>query len=369
MTKPFNVKTRPVIVHIASGDRWAGAESQIFCSLRELNKYFQVHAILMNEGELANKLRQNGIDTLVFNESELSFFQLLLRVRKALLSLRPQIVHTHRKKEHIIGSIANLLASNAKCLRTVHGAPEFTPKGIGKIANKIDFLCGNYLQERIIAVSSELKERLRQRFRSDKVITVVNGLDPEGLSQSVKPVPLAPDTIHIGIAGRLEPVKRVDIFLKMSEILIHHDPRTRWQFHILGGGSLEADLRSLSTRLSSSKHTLFHGHVDNIYEYIKGLDVLVMCSDHEGLPMAALESLALGTPVVAHNVGGLTELLATFPDWLVDNHNPESYAAAVEAALKARSEPIVFPNKFHISRSVAQLRSVYESLFQEIPVR
>jgi glycosyltransferase involved in cell wall biosynthesis len=80
--------------------------------------------------------------------------------------------------------------------------------------------------------------------------------------------------------------------------------------------------------------TRFHGHRKDMAACVSSLDVVVMCSDHEGTPMTALESMALCTPLVAHYVGGLQEVLAEHPGLQVSEHTPEAYAKQVMAILQ-----------------------------------
>ena len=59
-----------------------------------------------------------------------------------------------------------------------------------------------------------------------------------------------------------------------------------------------------------------------------------MCSDHEGLPMTPLESIAVGTPVIAHRTGGLVNIIENqCGGLLVSNHSPKGYSEAVSKLL------------------------------------
>jgi L-malate glycosyltransferase len=71
---------------------------------------------------------------------------------------------------------------------------------------------------------------------------------------------------------------------------------------------------------------------------IASLDAIIMCSDHEGTPMTALEALALGTPLIAHDVGGLREILKD-SDGRVKNHQPQEYAKFVTRIIEHRLKP------------------------------
>src|SRR5277367_5793662 len=113
------------VLHIISGDLWAGAEAQAFTQLSALHEAnVTVAAALLNEGELAARLRARGVPVTVLDESRLSGTGILLALRRLMREWRPDIVHTHRTKENILGSLANRLAGNVPSVRTVHGASE-----------------------------------------------------------------------------------------------------------------------------------------------------------------------------------------------------------------------------------------------------
>src|SRR5690606_22350536 len=163
-----------------------------------------------------------------------------LRLRALIREIEPTVVHTHRTKENVLGSLANLLSKNVPCLRTVHGAPEHKPRALAtRLTLLADRMCGRYLQRRIIAVSSELKQRLQESYPPDKIVVIQNGIDVGAVRERIHPVEFraAEDGMtHIGIVGRLVPVKRVDLFLEMASLMQRSRPQRRWRFHIFGDG-------------------------------------------------------------------------------------------------------------------------------------
>jgi glycosyltransferase involved in cell wall biosynthesis len=309
---------------------------QAFTLLTTLHRQqdIQVAAVVMNEGELATRLRQNGIPVHVLPETSLSAFQIARQLRDLIATWRPDVIHTHRIKENILGCLANALSGNVPSVRTVHGAGEHRAKGLLKahkrLLSSLDRWCGRHLQRKIIAVSSELADLLAQDYPRDHVVVIENGIDIASVRSRIHAVEWStaePGATQIGIVGRLMPVKRVDLFLAMARELQEREPGRNWRFHIFGDGPLAPELASLARSLGIADRTTFHGHRNDIIACIAALDTLVICSDHEGLPMTALESLVTGTPLVAHAVGGLSELLRGWADDnLVSRHAPEAYA-------------------------------------------
>ena len=124
------VHNRIDVLHLASGDRWAGAEVQLFTLLSQLrqNDGVQPRAVLLNEGELAQRLRAIDVPVDVLDESRLSSGAIARELIALLRKYRPHILHTHRQKENILGSIANAVSVRARSVRTVHGAEENPPR-------------------------------------------------------------------------------------------------------------------------------------------------------------------------------------------------------------------------------------------------
>jgi glycosyltransferase involved in cell wall biosynthesis len=101
-------------------------------------------------------------------------------------------------------------------------------------------------------------------------------------------------------------------------------------FYIYGDGPLREELEALACSLDTGSYLHFEGHSDDIHTALRDLDMLLMTSDHEGLPMILLEAMALDIPVIAHDVGGINNLLEGGNcGMLVGDQSPESYASAV----------------------------------------
>ena len=353
------------ILHIVSGDRWAGAEVMVYALLKELRKHHDVFAILLNPGDLAKHLHDIDVTTTILDESILNSWQIFKGIRRTLKEVDPDIVHTHRQKENVLGSIANLLSIRAKCVRTIHGDSEFQPIGIARLQVYIDNFCGQYLQQAIIAVSDDLRLKLITRFSPNKIVTVMNGIDAKEAILNLQTPDFKqamPDKKHIGLVGRLDPVKRIDIFLETANFLLRNHADIPWHFHVFGEGRLEKVSKRLSETLGIAEKITFHGHRIDIKNCIYGLDAVIMTSDHEGLPITALESIAIGTPLIAHKVGGLIHLLQANPELLVSDHSASGYANAVTRVMRHSTPKMSYPEDYKIQNSYNQTLDLYCSL-------
>src|SRR5262249_47825175 len=95
------------ICHVASGDRWAGAEAQMAFLLRGLarKKELCLCAILLNKGQLADEIRRSGIEVEVIPENENGFFDILAKSTRYLRDKGIRILHSHRYKENVLSAL------------------------------------------------------------------------------------------------------------------------------------------------------------------------------------------------------------------------------------------------------------------------
>ena len=317
----------------------------LLTSLQRLDSV-EVSVITLNEGELSARLRQQNIPVTVFDENTLSGPYIVAAMFRHLRAHKPDIIHTHRFKENILGAIANWLSIRAISLRTTHGAPESQTDGWKNwpkhFLTRLDRWCGNHLQKRVIAVTAELADKLQRQLGYRHVTVIENGIDFDAVLKAAErstALQFVADKAHIAIVGRLVPVKRIDLFLEIAAFLREHQPQRRWQFHIFGDGPLRSTLQTQTNTLGMQDIVLFHGQRDDIAACMSRMSALVMCSDHEGLPMTLLEAMAIGTPIVGHAVGGIAQLLHDGScGWPVIDQQATSYATAITEILDNPSE-------------------------------
>lgn len=178
--------------------------------------------------------------------------------------------------------------------------------------------------------------------------------------------------IVIGTACRLEPVKGLSYLLEAMALLVPAFPGIRLE--IAGDGSLRQSLEQETRRLRVCGSVSFIGWREDIPSVMESWDIFAMPSLDEGFPVAGLEAMAAGLPVVTSEVGGLPELLVGGETgWLVP--------AAAPAALFERLSELIgdgekreamgeagrrrVHKEFSIGRMVEQTVAVYDRLLSE----
>jgi len=306
------------VVHMISGDLWAGAESQAFTLLSQLRRAegVRLSAIVLNEGRLAAQLRDLSIPVHVVDERRLDPLRILVAVRALLANDGCDILHTHRYKENVIGAFASRMAGRPRLVKTVHGLVEhffgFRRFKSGFTA-VVDRTVTRRYFDRVICVSEDMQGQLRQRYRPEQLACIRNGIDPDRCKPT-KSRQLTRDSLGIpqdapvvGTASRLVGVKGLGYLLEAARSM--HSALPELRLLIAGDGPEMAALKAQSAALGLTPFTIFTGHRDDVFDLIAAMDLFALPSLSEGIPMVLLETMAIGTPIVATRVGGIPEII------------------------------------------------------------
>ena len=306
------------VCHVAMADLWAGAEAQLAILLRSLAKLadLEVSAILFNAGWLARELHDAGVRTHVILEAERNPLSILRELSDYFRRNQVDVLHTHKYKDNILAALASVGHGVPYRVRTVHGAPEpFAGLQSFKMTvyGGLDSVVNRWVVDRLLAVSFALRERLVERFGIDKVTCVHNAVDLARIRVTTdllnlrKELGVDQHDFVIGTMGRLHPVKGLDVFLRAARIIKDHGKRAK--FIIAGDGPLRGQLQALAQQSGLAREVMFLGHRSDGNNILGLMDLFVLPSLSEGIPLVLLEALALARPVVATAVGGIPEVV------------------------------------------------------------
>jgi glycosyltransferase involved in cell wall biosynthesis len=369
-------RKRRRITHIISGDLWAGAEVAVAGLLPGLQLEYDVSALLFNEGVLSRRLRQKGIEVSVIQEGgSIRDIPMLTKICRVLREKRSELVHTHDYKETVLGVPAGKLAGVDRFVCTQHGAPEQF-RGFARLKNGLyllfDRLVIGCCVDRIISVSEDLRRRLIVRYPPERVVTVHNGIElttkrPADRVERKRQLGIPSSRKLVGTVGRLTPVKGIHHLLKAARLILK--ARQDVVFVIAGDGPLKNELRKMARELEIHDSVLFLGFREDVIEVMSMMDVFVLTSLHEGIPLSLLEAMGLGLPVVATKVGGIPEVIEDGRSGiLVQPGSAEAIAEAILDMLSARAEAIGSQGRkrvleeFSTERTVRRTADIYRQL-------
>jgi glycosyltransferase involved in cell wall biosynthesis len=197
---------------------------------------------------------------------------------------------------------------------------------------------------RVICVSDEGRRRLigEYGFRRSSVVTIRNGIDPDrfrrdetaGIKWRERNA-IPPKALLFGSLGRIDQGKQLDIVVRELLRVIEAAPDSDPYLAIIGEGPEQESIRELAKHAPHGERIIVLPFSDRPWDALSAIDVFVMPSVMEGLPLALLEAMGCGCPAIASAVGGIPEVI-TGPEygWLVPPTTPGAFGEAmIEAAL------------------------------------
>lgn len=260
-------------------------------------------------------------------------FQTLSKLRRFLVENEVAVVHSHNHLVHHYAAFAGRLAGVPAILTTLHGSASLCESPWWTRAL---YRLSGMVGDRVVAVGCDVRNVLHAtlRFPAYKVLTIANGIDFAPFTR-VRRESVPRSEFVFGAVGRLEPVKDHSNLLTSFAQLYRHHPCVR--LRVLGNGSLMSKLQQQARELRIDAAVSFEGFRLDTHAFLSEIDVFVLSSRSEGLPLSLLEAMAVGLPIVATTVGDVPELVTLAEcGWLVPPNQPQALADAMERALLAQ---------------------------------
>lgn len=285
---------------------------------------------------------------------------------------RPDVIHTHGYKTNILGYLVSRLCG-VPIVSTVHGWLH-TPRRVTRCLNRLNlFLLRHF--ERVIAVSTQIERSLLESGFSAARLVQLHNIPPIELDPKLDRIDLmrqfglSPQARTVGFVGRLEPVKGGQFFVAAAQEVLLHFPAT--QFVVAGEGSELETLRMMAERSGISARFKFLGFVERPEEVYSVLDLFVLPSLDEGIPLALLEAMTADIPVIASAVGGVPEVVEDGVNGiLVPPADSQALAAAICRGLedeagareRIRAARQTISRRFDVGAWVENLQALYQEM-------
>ncbi len=249
----------------------------------------------------------------------------LIRLVRLVFRERPDIVHTHTAKAGTLGRLAALAYNvtrrrRQRCLvvHTFHGhvltgyfgwSGNLAVRSVERMLAKIT--------DRIVTISVSQQTDIADRFAiasPRKTVVVPLGLELEPFLKLSGPEPDAKrrwsfdaDAVVFAYVGRFVPIKGLDALLEAFASAARSSPRLR--LLMVGDGELRPFLEAQAKSLGVDTAVRFTGWQSDLPSIYAAADAVVLNSLNEGTPVAAIEAMAAGLPVIATSVGGVPDLV------------------------------------------------------------
>ena len=349
------------IFHVITLSSLGGAQSVVVNLANEQSKNNDVYVLSSSSGEAWAEL-SDSIHIIKIKElrRNISWRDAIVFVKLLYYKIKykPDIIHLHSSK---MGALGRLAFPTKKTLYTVHGFDSI------RVANRkflrIERLLQGYCSA-IVAVSKyDVKMMAEEGIKN--VICIYNGirdlkyLTPDEVwsrryAEQISVIRSRYKKIVICIA-RDDPQKDVDLFLRVASMFNGDGVAFVWV-----GNKRE---------YSATENTFFVGPVPMGYRLLVYADLFVLMSHFEGLPMSIIEAMSMGKPVVASDVGGISELLDGRNGFAVRNdvdaftekirfvlETPERYKLMSERAR------LMYEQSFTVDKMAAEYGKIYQKL-------
>lgn len=298
-----------------------GAQSHVAQLLEDLDRdRFEPVLLTAGEGWLTEKARGLGVRVIPLRFlkrpiSPIADMLAILEISRVLQRERPKVLHLHSSKAGLLGRLAGKLTGVPQILFTAHGFSFHAQ--LHPIAMRVFAFLERTLAplaDVIVPVSDYDRQRALQ-FRvcePERLHCVPNGISPsrfEGHDRAGMRAALGmpEETVLVGMVARFAHPKDHEGLLEAMRPLLSDSDAVR--LVLIGGGPEMPRIRRLAETLGVAGQVVFLGDRDDIPQLLAALDLFVLTSKFEGLPISVLEAMAAGLPVIASEVGGVPELV------------------------------------------------------------
>jgi len=355
-------------VDLALCQRADGHQATIYC--------------LTHPGRLAEEATGMGISIRSFGKGSGPQLGTVLNIAKQLRIDRPDVLHTHNHLVHHYGVVAGWLAGVPVIVNTRHRA-EFrivnNPGGSQTTTESPDKKSDLIFRATLPWVGSVvlISEATRQFFvkyrgiPAAKAKVILNGAHLERFLDVPAHPGAAFPRVRFGIAARLVPEKDHFTLLRAFADVVNQVPEAELQ--IAGDGPLRARLEGFTKELNLASRVTFLGALPHTAQFLSQLDIFVLSSLNEGLPLSLLEAMAAGLPVVATRAGGTEEAAIDGQNaYLADPGDSKGLAQAMIrmarepdlARMGAAGRQIV-QDRFRIEQTWHEYHKLFRSLGEE----
>ena len=363
-------KRKQKIIFCITKSNWGGAQRYVYDLATNLpSDKYEVAVVLGGNGKMKEKLETAGVRTISVSSLKRdigivkdisSFFELIKIFRKE----KPDIIHLNSSKMGGIGGLAGRATRVKKIIFTAHGwAYNEERNFLQKLFIAILHFITVVFSHLTIAVSEKAKDQFKSAgLMKKKMVVIHNGIgDIEFIERArarqelveVKPPQtekvkdkIKSNPLWIGTISELHRNKGLVYAIEAVRRLVNSDASHRnIIFMIMGEGEERKNLEEIIKNNNLENSVFLTGNVENASSYLKAFDIFTLTSITEALPYAILEAGKAGVPVIASNVGGISEMIDDMKSGiLLQPKKPKEISDAIEYYLNHPDKREIFPN-------------------------
>lgn len=313
------------------------------------------------------RARDDGVDVFYLNRSGRQDTRAWGPLRSWLDRERPDLIHSHTHGTNIW---AALFGPQAKIKTICH---EHTWSFQGQPLRRLgDYYIGRRA-DRILTVSRADRERMisLEKISPAKLTFLPNGIVvPDSLGRSIRPQLSIDNSATVAVTlARLDQQKRIDRLVDAAALCRDEN----LHFLIAGDGPFHDDIQQQINRMGLSRRVHLLGRREDRYDLLASSNFFILSSDFEGTPLAALEAMFAGLPVIAPAVGGLADVVESGSEGLLTEADASDLAGAIKKLASnaplsqqmGRAARKRVSDNFTLDKTVDRLEEIYQEVLSE----
>jgi glycosyltransferase involved in cell wall biosynthesis len=304
---------------------------------------------------ITDAIRSAGIEIVTLPATSLFSVRRFRQLVQLLEDRKIEIVQTHLIYSNILGSAAARVAG-VPVIATLHST-HVRGGWKSKQLKRVEDLVLRQFATRILAVGNMVEAANKTRYGGRKLDVIPNGIQMPGPVQPESREQLrrelgsnVSDPIIITV-GRFSQAKGYEDMIKAFSLLRDHGKKP--VLLMVGSGNQAESIQAQVDSLNLHESVILAGERQDVPQLLAASDVFASSSHREGLPLAVLEAMMAGLPVVATSVGDIPNVVTEETGVIVPPHQPEQLAAAIEKLLDD-------PEQRQLMGRAARQRAIHE---------
>ncbi|HLD83112.1 MAG TPA: glycosyltransferase family 4 protein [Candidatus Omnitrophota bacterium] len=298
-----------------------GAQKQLLSLLALLDKErFRPFLFTAQEGLLISEAQT--ISGLILKKSSwlerpinpFKDFLALIEIYRFIKKNKIDLVHTHSSKAGILGRFAARLAKVKLIIHTVHGWSfnDYQPRLIRRLFICLERITTKFSHKIIVVSNYDKQKGLSNGIGEEEKYRLIRyGIDADAFNIKDSGIRsefgLSPQEPLVGMIACFKPQKAPLDFIKLASLVSQSLPKVK--FLLVGDGILRPQVENLIKKFNLQGKVILSGWRRDIPQILSAMDVFVLTSLWEGLPISVLEAMAAAKPVAATDTGGIAEVI------------------------------------------------------------
>ncbi|HEX3462434.1 MAG TPA: glycosyltransferase [Candidatus Elarobacter sp.] len=328
------------VVHVCGDLGLYGAENVVALLMQHTREPdVELFAMTVYKSRHPEARERVGVPVIAIDRDGRKDWPFLFRMVRALRRLRPDVVHTHGHHGRYWGRLAAVLAGVPLIVHTEHN-PDLTPPEPRWVFSGLNRLL-NPRTAAFIDFTARRREELAQAeaIPIERIVVIPNGIPPvaggaERRARGRAALGLAPGELGIAVVARLFEQKRQDLAIDAVAAL-PAELRARARLLLIGDGPLRGALEARAAAAGIADAVRFLGFRTDARELLAGADVALLTSAREAMPLAIIEAMLEGVPIVSTPWAGAGGMLSEGRFGLIAaDFTGEAIAAVLREALE-----------------------------------